>query len=61
VAVSRWRRNFRRRIRRALAKRLAEIADRAINETHVRPCTECGSTQLCEPDCRVAPWNLDDD
>lgn len=23
------------------------------------PCSECGSWELCEAECRLAPWNLD--
>ena len=22
-----------------------------------RPCTDCGSNELCAPECRLAPWN----
>lgn len=25
-----------------------------------RACWYCGSKELCYPDCRVAPWNLDE-
>lgn len=25
------------------------------------PCPKCRSTQLCEPDCSVAPWNIEPD
>lgn len=30
-------------------------------DVKVRACPECRSRQLCEPDCVVAPWNIDGD
>ena len=53
-----WR-NAIRRANRAWRRRLRAAEMRAIADTHVRPCPSCRSTQLCEPDCPVAPWNMD--
>ncbi len=52
-------RNARDRARRRLKRWLASVEDRAWRTTKVRPCPECRSRQLCEPECIVAPWNLE--
>lgn len=53
-AWRRRRRNLRKQAARAWTRRV-----RAIQDTHVEPCIACRSTQLCVPDCYLAPWNLD--
>lgn len=47
--------------RRARQQREREAEARANAKTFVRPCVRCGSRQLCDPDCSIAPWNLDKD
>jgi len=41
--------------RHGVDRTLEELFYRAIGETW--PCLECGSKDLCAPDCHVAPWN----
>lgn len=46
----------------ATARRVDDQVKRATKTTRgrvdpLRPCQECGSEQLCEPGCSVAPWN----
>lgn len=38
----------------------SQLEQRA-DEDPCRPCPECGSDELCRPECVVAPWNLTDD
>ena len=43
--------------RRWKGELLAKL-DAKANKVKVRPCSECESRRLCEPDCGLAPWNL---
>ena len=45
--------------KRAVRKLVQEVEERVSAATHVEPCPECESTQLCEPECSLAPWNLE--
>lgn len=41
--------------RHGVDRMLEELFYRAVGETW--PCLECGSKELCEPDCHVVPWS----
>lgn len=38
---------------------LRDVERRVEARVEVRPCRECGSRQLCEPECNLAPWSLE--
>jgi radical SAM protein with 4Fe4S-binding SPASM domain len=46
----------RKRLSRAARELMAKVEEEA-SAVEVEACTACHSRQLCEPDCRLAPWN----